>query len=394
MGKVLCIWELGSSLGHITRLARVAEELISKKHDVSFAISELKHADQTLSYLDVPFFQAPVWKTPVRYAPKPPANFAEILMHFGFADPASLAGLLKAWKYLLQQLKPDLVLVDYSPAALLVARSLGIKSVVISTGFCMPPDQKPMPTLLPWAKVSTDRLLKNEQRVLETINTAAGKAGIAGIQRLYDIFSDSERFLATYPELDHYCERKGEAYRGLLDSCEGKEIEPPDRLAGKPHVFAYLKRGYDRLVLDVLKELGWSATIFAPAMPEHYHSRFEADGFQIYKDPVALGGVLQYCDFTICHAGHGTIVKSLLAGKPLLLLPQHAEQRSISDRVVKLGAAVMLTSSRSSQDIKNALHRLANTPEFTMSAKRFAAKYSGNKDVAELLAQRCTQLLN
>ncbi len=394
MGKILCIWELGNAFGHIRRLARIAEELIERDHDVSFVLSDLKHADATLSHLNAAYFQAPIWTAPVHNAPKSPASFAEILIHFGFTDPEGLTGLFNAWKNLYQQLRPDLVLVDYSPAAIIIARALGIKTAILSTGFCMPPDADPPPPLLPWMKATPKRLIKSQQQVLDTINLTLERLGMPRLRRFYDVFDVTERFLITYPELDFYPSRGDATYWGLLDSSKGKPVElPPPQEHEKPYIFAYLKRGYDRMVLDILRKLELPATVFAPAMPERYHSRFVTDKLRIFREPVLLDKVLAHSDIVICHVGHGTVVKALFAGNPLLLLPLHVEQRSISLRLEQLGVGIVPEQTEKPDVVESALRKLIDNPEYTQRAKAFAAKYAGEGDAAERIAKRCTELL-
>ncbi len=393
MGKILCIWELGNAFGHLRRLAGVAEELIDRDHDVSFVLSDLKHAEVTLSHLNAAYYQAPVWTASVHNAPKPPASFAEILMHFGFIDPDGLTGLFRAWKNLYQQLNPDLVLVDYSPAAIIVARALGIKAAILSPGFCLPPDIDPPPTLLPWMKARPERLIKNQQQVLSTINLAMDRVGLPQLERFYDIFDVTERFFITYPELDYYQARDNATYWGVLDSNKGKPVATSSSEYGKPHIFAYLKRGYDRMLLDILRKLELSATVFAPAMPERYHSRFATDRLRIFREPVLLEEVLAQSDIAICHVGHGTAVKALLAGKPLLLMPLQVEQRSLSHRIEQLGAGIVPKHIDKSDDVESALRQLLDNPVYAQRAKVFAAKYAGEEDAAETIAERCTELL-
>src|SRR5208337_1246155 len=90
-------------------------------------------------------FQAPLktWRT-VSLA-KTPLTYAHVLHNIGFDDPRPLAGLMEGWRSLFMAIRPDFVVFEHSPTALLAARGLAVRKMLIGTGFTIPPPVYPFP---------------------------------------------------------------------------------------------------------------------------------------------------------------------------------------------------------------------------------------------------------
>jgi UDP:flavonoid glycosyltransferase YjiC (YdhE family) len=104
--------------------------------------------------------------------------------------------------------------------------------------------------------------------------------------------------------------------------------------------------------------------------------------------------VLDQCDLVVCHAGHGTVAAALLAGRPLLLIPDHVEQLLLSRKVVELGAAKMVNPDSRPSFGRLIGDILAHT-EFTVAAREFARKYEHFSGVTpqRAIAARCEELM-
>jgi UDP:flavonoid glycosyltransferase YjiC (YdhE family) len=83
--------------------------------------------------------------------------------------------------------------------------------------------------------------------------------------------------------------------------------------------------------------------------------------------------------------------QSLLAGKPLLLLPTQLEQFLIMRRVVRFGAALGIAPDLLDTDFSAAVMQLATNPGYGAKAGEFAARYSGHdRDTAlASMIRRC-----
>jgi hypothetical protein len=216
MANVLLAWEMGGGLGHLMQLFPLAQYLVEKGHTVWAALKDLSRAREVFGRLNIRFVQAPIMRSRRADEGSKAMTFAHILQSAGWADARELAGLAEAWRNLLTLAKVDLVIFDHSPTALLAARGLPMKKVLIGSGFFIPPDQSPLPNLRFWAPVDAEALKRDEGHVLGTANEVIQSWGVAPLSRLAQLYAEvDERLLTTFADVDHYRERKGERYWGL-----------------------------------------------------------------------------------------------------------------------------------------------------------------------------------
>ncbi len=79
------------------------------------------------------------------------------------------------------------------------------------------------------------------------------------------------------------------------------------------------------------------------------------------------------CDVVVSRAGHGTIMKSLVYGKPMILvpIPDHTEQYGNARRAEALGVARVIDQTKlNSATLDSALNKVLTDPEYSRNAKR------------------------
>jgi UDP:flavonoid glycosyltransferase YjiC (YdhE family) len=82
--------------------------------------------------------------------------------------------------------------------------------------------------------------------------------------------------------------------------------------------------------------------------------------------------VLRHASAVVTHAGHGTVIKSLAAGVPVVALPLGRDQLDNAARVVHHGAGLKLKPKASSDAIAAAVRRVLDEPSFAAGARRIA----------------------
>jgi MGT family glycosyltransferase len=91
--------------------------------------------------------------------------------------------------------------------------------------------------------------------------------------------------------------------------------------------------------------------------------------------------VLRHASAVVTHAGHGTVIKSLAAGVPVVAIPLGRDQLDNAARVAHHGAGLRLKPKASSEAIARAVKRVLDEPSYRASAERLAAAIAA--DTAE-----------
>jgi MGT family glycosyltransferase len=82
--------------------------------------------------------------------------------------------------------------------------------------------------------------------------------------------------------------------------------------------------------------------------------------------------VLHDASVVVTHAGHGTVLKSLAAGVPLVCIPMGRDQKDNTVRVLRLGAGVRLSKKSTPAQIAAAVAEVLERPQYQAAARRFA----------------------
>ena len=90
--------------------------------------------------------------------------------------------------------------------------------------------------------------------------------------------------------------------------------------------------------------------------------------------------VLPHAAAVITHGGHGTVIKALAAGCPVLVLPLGRDQPDNAARVTRLGAGIRLRSSASPRKIAAAVTELINDPAYAEAATALGQQVRAETD--------------
>lgn len=98
--------------------------------------------------------------------------------------------------------------------------------------------------------------------------------------------------------------------------------------------------------------------------------------------------VLREASVVVTHGGHGTVIRALIHGRPLLVMPHGRDQADNAIRVSHRAAGLQLTPDAPVTVIRDAVARLLAEPAFTAAARalgeRIAAEAAADPVVEEL----------
>ncbi|MDZ4202106.1 MAG: hypothetical protein U1C96_08200 [Gallionella sp.] len=393
MSRIAFVWELGSSLGHLSVLLPFARKLKQRGHDVVIVLRELQNVGSLFE--EIPVLQAPLCLYQPKGLAEPPLSYSEILVRFGYSDAKGLAGLVGGWRALFALHNSDLIVADHSPTALLAAHSMGLAATTLGSGFYLPPSQNPLPNMRSWLNVPRERLEGSDAHVLTVMNTVLSTCGAKPLSAVYELFKTVENFLCTFAELDHYPQREPSKYWGACYNLKMGQAAAWPNDAGL-RVFVYLDpNGRDFInVLEALTVLGCCAFVCAPGIAGKLRQQYESPRITISAQPFRLDKLQKNCDLAIGYAGHAMTAGMLMAGVPLLLLPRQLEQFLLATRVAALGGAITVNPDAPPPDYLAVIRMLVEEPAYRAAAKRFASQYAdfNQQDQQEKIVDRIEQI--
>ncbi|HEX7966493.1 MAG TPA: nucleotide disphospho-sugar-binding domain-containing protein [Gammaproteobacteria bacterium] len=375
MARVLLCWELGNGLAYAEGLTAGGKIISKAGHEVQAALRDLTHAERLLGDR-FKYYQAPTQVIPVSTPLPSPMTFADVLINLGYGNPGAVTARVRAWRHLLEQVKPDIVRCAHAPSAMLAARGTGIRTLVVGIGFLVPPAQSPLPLLRTWAKnADPERMAAREQMVLSSMNQGLDAIGAPRVASIGALYGEADiRELYTYPELDDYGPRRDVKYLGNFQPGMGEAPAWPEAPGKK--IFAYLEPF--KPIADVLRALaatGQPVLVYMPHAPEELTRRYAAGNLRITQRPLDLARTAQECDLGVTHGGHNIVGTLLYAGKPQIAIPTVFPERITAEKVAGLGAGT--TARMEAADLTAQLGKVLQDAAFTEKARTVAKRIEG-----------------
>jgi UDP:flavonoid glycosyltransferase YjiC (YdhE family) len=82
--------------------------------------------------------------------------------------------------------------------------------------------------------------------------------------------------------------------------------------------------------------------------------------------------ILAEASAVVTHAGHGSVLKALAAGVPLVCAPMGRDQEDNTVRVLRLGAGVRVSKAARPSRIAAAVRQVLDQPAYSRAARRVA----------------------
>jgi UDP:flavonoid glycosyltransferase YjiC (YdhE family) len=167
----------------------------------------------------------------------------------------------------------------------------------------------------------------------------------------------------------------------------GEGAAVPEWPAGSgPRVFGYLYNYFAGLdpLLAALRRLDAPTLLLCRGVNPELVQRHAGASLLVTGEPMSVSRLLPQAQVVVCHGSHQMTAQSLLAGKPLLLLPTQLEQFLIMRRAVRFGAGLGMDPSVPDADYAKAITELVANPTYARRAGEFAARYAGHDADAAL----------
>jgi hypothetical protein len=397
--RLLCAWEQGSNLGHLSNLRLPIEIALQLGYEVFVAARELSRAPEVLGSLPVTYLQAPFKQNVVPADHRAFQSYTHLILRQCFSTPVELEMLVRAWRGLFDVVRPDVVMFEHAPTALVASHAYGFKKVLVGSGFTVPPvEEGQAGPFLPF--ITTPRsadvmaaLHADDALLLALINTALARVCVPQLPSLARIYAQADQqFLMTLPQLDQFGERSGQHYLGVgPTSAQPAPSWPP---GSGPKVYGYLQHipSLEKLLQDLLAA-GVCALLLVRNVPPELKRAYTSDQMHFSDTLVDLNQVAKDADWVINHANTTTATVFVKAGIPQLLIPRHQEQLFVALRVVNHGGAVLAYQDQ--PGFAKEINALMTKTRYRECAVQLQVQCvaAGSKDAADFIRQSFHALL-
>jgi len=232
---------------------------------------------------------------------------------------------------------------------------------------------------------------------LAPVNAARSAHGLAPLSSFYDQALGVERILVlTSPTFDYAAPTvpANTRYVGpILDDPDWAEpwTAPWAATDQRPLVLVGFSSTYQnqgpvlRRVVEALSALPVRAVVTVGQM-------LDAGEVASTDNVVVVGSaphspILAEASLAVSHCGHGTTMKTLAAGVPMVCIPMGRDQNDTAARVVYHGAGVRLSPSASAAKIRNTVQRVLGDERLRANASRLASAIADDSAGADVVTE-------
>lgn len=374
MGTVLFAYEFGAGLGHLTPLLSVARRL-DPRHRLVFCLPDPKAAEGPIRRAlgqRAEVRRGVLWKPATEGGSEISHTLADALWNAGFGVRTQIGEAFAAWRALLAEVRPDLIVADFAPGLRLASE--GVRPMVeVGYGYTVPPPGRPMPPLRPWEREAPAESRSREFEMLSWANAVRAANGGPAVDHLADLFQGDETFVCTLAPFDMYAAHRTGPQLGPLMGPISRGPAFSER-AG-PELFLYMHANHPSLgdLLQAMTLTGrrGAAYVSGGLAPEAV-ARKCGKNVAVFRKPADYAAILPQAKVVIHHGGLGTGHAALAAGTPQFMAPTRVEWQVNARAVEGLGAGVRLYPGGTVETMAAALSALAEDAAVQSGALRAA----------------------
>jgi hypothetical protein len=203
--RALLAWEQGFGMGHVATFNRIAPLLAARGVEIVGAWAPLSNIDRAhpaiARILPAPLSRAASsgqWNDDLIPKENAVSSFASSLVSMGFDEERTLANNQTAWKNIFDLVRPDVVIADYAPGAVIAARGR-VPAINVGSWYSVPSHRNGY--LAPYdSEEFKDAALQDLLR--NSINSALSQRNASPIAGLGDLFPQDTSFAKGFPQFD------------------------------------------------------------------------------------------------------------------------------------------------------------------------------------------------
>lgn len=336
MQTLLIATEADEGMGHVVPWTGFVAQAIEQGYQVHMAAPDVGMLNQHVGEkFPIHLWSSPRLKSQMRMqksAQPPVRSWPELLVSLGYAESSALQGAVKAWRSVLSQIRPTVILADYAPALILAAKTLDIPLLEVGGGFCIPPltpSLQSFPGIKNHDAVAVGRA---DAKLTSAFNECLALFGQLRISTFGDTGSwPASRVIKSPPELDPYGYRSDVLYAGLLPPfVEAKKVNDSTLW---PPVVGYLKG--DTPGLDALLDEMSRARIEALVYVTGKQGQSRKGTVTTTGNPIPLSEALDHSSIYLSNGGLSGVGQALQKNCWPVVVPQQAEQVATAHNLIR-----------------------------------------------------------
>lgn len=377
--NIMITWELGGGYGHLIPIIAICKKLILSDTIITLVLKDITNPILILLPKSIKIIQAPKSISPVDNK-HTLSTVSDILFVNGYHSTKSIKHLLNQWIDIIDLVKPDVVINDYSPTAVIACKIKRIKNISIGTGFFIPPITKELIYFRDIEEVDINRSTFIESSILNSLNSIFLKSGLEKqYTSVIHCLRADKSFITTYPELDHYLgvrDLETENFIGNITFNIKNDIKI-DYKKEDNSILLYIKNEYKYLI-ELLEELivnNINVIAFINKPSKKVANLVKDTNVKIYSELLNLNEVLKVTSVFISNCGNSSVIQSIISGVPVVMLPMQQEQRMLSNIIQKANFGVVYNEKEIKNNFRFFITDFINKKMYKDNCILFSEKY-------------------